>query len=428
MRNIASILLVLITTAAAYGQKSSCIKCHLSSDRVSDTTTAAMFLLGDVHQANGIGCEKCHGGDPNRGYTENDQSLAMDPAKGFKSPPEKADIPAFCARCHSDIEFMKRYDPRLPTDQLALYKTSIHGKLLYGNKDTKVAVCTDCHSVHNILPPQDSRSKVYHQNIPSTCATCHSDKGYMAGYLYKGKPIPTNQFDLYSKSIHGTLVLQNADQSAPACNGCHGNHGATLPSLASVSAACGECHASNRDLFNQSPHAEAFKEMGYPDCQRCHGNHLIEVATDSLVGTTDGSLCIQCHEADSPGYAAAATIKGAIDSLKAAVAYADSIVNLAERKGVEGGQGKFDLGSAKDNLTRVRSVVHTVDPDQVTALTDAGIKVAAGVEQTALAALGDIRTRRIGLAVSVVVVMFVAFALWRKIKQVDKYTDFEAKG
>ncbi len=418
------LLFVLAITSAASAQESSCIKCHISSDRVPDTTIAAEFLAGDVHQQNGIGCEKCHGGDPTKGYAEDDPELAMNPDKGFKPPPGKPAIPAFCAHCHSDIEYMKMYDPKLPTDQLALYKTSIHGKRLYEDKDTKVAVCTDCHKAHGVLPPQDTRSTVYYQNIPSTCAKCHSDPAYMAGYMFQGQPLPTNQYALYSRSVHGILVLQKGDQSAPACNGCHGNHGATLPTLTSVAAACGECHATNRDFFDKSPHAEALKELGTPDCQNCHGNHLIYPASDSLLGTTDGALCIQCHDPGTPGYEAAAAMKAAIDSLKAAIFSADSIVSIAEHKGVEGGQARFDLGPANDDLTRVRPVVHTFDPKQVSEITDNGIKTADGVYQMALASLGDLWHRQVGLWVALALVLFVAVGLWFKIRQVDKKTDF----
>jgi predicted CXXCH cytochrome family protein len=409
-------------------RESSCIGCHRSTDWVSDTSLVSTFLAADIHASRGIGCEDCHGGDPTKGFAEGDPDLAMDPAKGFASHPERAGIPNFCARCHSDIEFMKRFDPKLPTDQLSLYKTSVHGKLLFGGKDARAAVCTDCHGTHGILPASDSRSRVYFQNVPGTCKVCHSNQAYMAGYRYKGNQIPTDQYDEYLRSIHGQMALQNGDQSAPVCNDCHGNHGATPPNLASVSAACGECHASNRDYFNGSPHKKAWEELGYPECEQCHGNHLIVAATDTLIGVAQGALCVQCHDPGTGGYQAAAQMKAAIDSLKDALALAEDAVHEAETRGVEGGQARFDLGAAKDKLTRVRSVVHTFDPAQVTEITSAGIQTASTVRQTALASLGDIKIRQIGLGMALVIVILVAFALWRKIKQVDSKTDFTAQG
>ncbi len=426
MRNLTAIFLTILfaSIGSASARESSCISCHLSHDWVADTTIAADFISGDIHRNMGLDCSDCHGGDSRKGFKEGDPELAMNPARGYKAPPNRAGIPNFCARCHSDIEYMKKYNPKLPTDQLKLYRTSVHGKQLYGKNDTKVAVCTDCHGIHKILPSGDSRSKVYHNNIPGTCKSCHSDPGHMRGYKYKGKPIPTDQFDEYSKSIHGILVLEKGDNAAPSCNNCHGNHGATPPNLASVSAACGECHASNRDFFNNSPHKEAWKEMGYPECEQCHDNHYIHPSSDEMLGVAAGSLCLECHDDDSKGYMAASLMKASIDSLKAALEISEATVREAEVKGVEGGQARFDLGAAKDNLTRVRAVVHTFDPKQVTEITSAGIKTAEEVQLTAKAALGDIKTRQIGLGVSLIFILFFVVALLRKIRQVDKKTDF----
>jgi len=424
---IPALMITALFYDSAEAKESSCINCHLSSEWFSDTTIASAFIAGDIHRNMGLGCENCHGGDPGRGFLEGDPELAMNPAKGYKSPPNRYRIPEFCGRCHSDIEYMKRYNPKLPTDQLRLYRTSIHGKELYGKKDAKVAVCTDCHGVHGILPSSDSRSKVYHFNVPETCGSCHSNASYMKGYKYLGKQIPVDQYDEYAKSVHGILVLEEGDNSAPACNNCHGNHGASPPNLASVSAACGECHANNRDFFNNSPHKTPWKEMDLPECEQCHGNHYIQAADDDLLGVSEGAICLDCHDDNSAGYKAAQEMSILIDSLKSSVEAAEAVVREAERKGVEGGQARFDLGAAKDNLTRVRSVVHTFDQEQVREITTAGINIASDVKLMAKAALDDIKIRRIGLAVSLLVIIFVAVMIRLKIKKVDSVTDFEVQ-
>ena len=121
---IISILMFCYSGSTLAGN-SSCIDCHLSSDWVADTTITAKFLDGDIHYNAGVGCVDCHGGDHKIGFDEGDPDLAMNPAKGYKDPPSRKRIPEFCADCHSDIEYMKKYDPKLPTDQLKLYKTSV---------------------------------------------------------------------------------------------------------------------------------------------------------------------------------------------------------------------------------------------------------------------------------------------------------------
>jgi len=415
-----AVALLLIMSIDSLARQSSCISCHLSGDFVSDTTIAAVFLNADIHFHAGLDCSDCHGGDPAHGFIEQDPEMAMDPAKGYRPPPIRAAIPDFCARCHSDIEYMKKFNPRLPTDQLTLYKTSVHGKMLFQKNDAKVAVCTNCHGAHGILPATDSRSKVYVANIPYTCNTCHGDPQYMRGYTYKGIQIPTDQFDEYARSVHGRLLLEQGDNSAPACNSCHGNHGATPPNLASVSAACGECHASNRDFFVNSPHMQPWIELELPECEQCHGNHLIMPASDSLLGVGEGSLCLDCHDEGSAGYEIAAAMKANLDSLKYNIEAAETVIKAAEEKGVEGGQARFDLGAAKDALIRARSVIHTFNRDRVVEVTEPAIQSAAAVRASALSSLDDLKMRQYGLAISLVLVALLAAGLLIKIRQLDR--------
>ncbi|MGE5693056.1 MAG: hypothetical protein ACM3YF_04675, partial [Candidatus Zixiibacteriota bacterium] len=115
-----------------------CLECHRQMEENLKTPT--LHIEADVHYQRGISCAGCHGGDPK----EEDPDLSMSPAKGFIGVPKPQQLPAFCARCHSDVEYMKHYNPKLPTDQLAQYKTSVHGKRL-AKGDTLVATCISCH-------------------------------------------------------------------------------------------------------------------------------------------------------------------------------------------------------------------------------------------------------------------------------------------
>ena len=79
----------------------------------------------------------------------------MSKAKGFIGKPKRTAIPQFCAKCHSNPDFMRRYKPQQRVDQFELYKTSVHGKLLAEGDET-VATCIDCHSVHDIRAVKDN--------------------------------------------------------------------------------------------------------------------------------------------------------------------------------------------------------------------------------------------------------------------------------
>ena len=96
-------------------------------------------------------------------------------------------------------------------------------------------------------------------------------------------PLPTNQLEQYTKSVHGLALLGKHDAGAPACNSCHGNHAALPPQVSFVSQVCRTCHAANGGLFDGSPHKKAFEKHGWPECETCHGKHDIARPTDEML-------------------------------------------------------------------------------------------------------------------------------------------------
>ena len=247
-------------------------------------------IVSDVHFRGGLMCAGCHGGKPA------DAEMSAEIGKRWPASDvrhkDRSWIPGFCARCHSSSEFMRSYNPSLPVDQLLKYRTSKHGQLLLGKKDSKAAQCVSCHGVHGIRPPDSTNSLVYRENIPGTCGKCHADAAYMKGYtLDDGKtPIPTDQLEQYRKSIHGLALLGKHDSGSPACNGCHGNHAALPPHTEFVSQVCRNCHAANGNLFDGSPHKKAFLAHGWPECETCHGKHDIAPPTDEMLGDDPRAL------------------------------------------------------------------------------------------------------------------------------------------
>ncbi len=403
----------LLAQGESQKQPNSCISCHLEVGE--EMALPVQGMENDVHAQNGLSCQDCHGGDPTAGF-DGDMDAAMDPAKGYIGKPARQEIPQFCARCHSNPEFMRRFNPRVSTDQLDRYKTSIHGKRL-ADGDTKVATCTDCHGVHGIREVSDPRSPVYPTNLPETCGRCHSDAAYMEAY-----GIPTDQVELYKQSVHGKTLLEKGDEAAPACNDCHGNHGAAPPGLPSISYVCGQCHLNNSELFWQSPHNAAFKENDLPECETCHGNHDIQRATDEMLGTGESSICTDCHEEDSKGYQVAADIRADLDSLKWKIALADSIVKKAMRAGMEVSEAQFKINDAKENLIKSRTLVHSLVEEKVKQHTTEGMKRAEEAFQMGVAALKELQFRRKGLALSVIFIMLFAIGLYLKIREIDQRT------
>ncbi|HEU4929235.1 MAG TPA: cytochrome c3 family protein [Candidatus Krumholzibacteria bacterium] len=381
-----------------------CVQCHTEEDLLPEGHLAA-----DVHAKPGLSCAGCHGGDP----TSDDQDLAMSPAAGFRGVPEKADIPAFCGRCHSDIEFMRTYQPRIPTDQESQYFTSVHGHRLKDG-DSKVADCASCHSAHGILPATDTRSTVHALNVPATCGRCHGDADYMASY-----GIPTDQLDKFSKGVHGVALLQKQDTGAPACNDCHGNHGATPPGVTSIEQVCGHCHVNNMQFFAESRMGRAFVEKGYHGCEECHSNHQIVKTSDDMVGTHEGAVCLDCHSDGDKGFEAAGKIHAELAGLS--TMYADALAAQAEvqRIGMDDVDIGFLLQDAHQSLIQARTLVHTFDPARVKPTTDEGARKATEALTVAAEQVRDFHTRRRGFGMATLFTTVLVIALFLRIRQME---------
>ena len=103
---------------------------------------------------------------------------------------------------------MRQY--QIPTDQLVKYQASVHGQRLINDKDVRVAICIDCHGSHDVKKASDPTAAVYPLNVPKLCASCHADATKMKPY-----GIPTNQYDLYTASVHGKALLECAGPARP---------------------------------------------------------------------------------------------------------------------------------------------------------------------------------------------------------------------
>ncbi|MCX7895131.1 MAG: cytochrome c3 family protein [Thermoanaerobaculum sp.] len=386
-----------------------CTVCHRELEEAR-LRQPALLAAEDVHHRQGITCAGCHGGDP----AATEPEVAMDPSKGFvgKIPPQK--IPEVCAACHSDTSFMLRYDPNIPTDQLAQYRTSKHG-LGLAKGDQRVATCASCHGAHGILPASDARSPVYPSRIVETCARCHADRSLMAQY-----GIPGNEIEDYQQSVHYQALTVKNDLSAPTCNDCHGAHGATPPGVSSVSNVCGTCHLTQREAFDLSPHKDAFATMEQPACEACHSNHKVVPPQDQWIGVEGGQVCGTCHSAGDAGAEAAAKIGHA---LLATVQRSEAVrqrVERAEQRGMLMDEALVKLEEAHQALVLARNDVHTVDPARVQARTEEAQTVLAKAEADAAAAEEELAFRHRGLKVSLVIILLTVLALGLKIREIEQ--------
>ena len=403
-------ILLLFSAAPLPAQtKNSCLACH--SQLPDPFHVDPGEFEQSIHAQKGITCVTCHGGDS----TSDDFEKAMSPAKGFKSIPARAQIPAFCGKCHADAAYMRGFNPSLRTDQYSQYLTSVHGQLL-AKGDDKVAVCISCHGVHGILPPDDPRSSVYPGNVAQTCGKCHADADYMKPYK-----IPTNQLALYNTSVHHAELVDKGDLSAPTCSTCHGSHGAAPPGVQSVVNVCSTCHVFQAQLFDSGPHHDAFNSLGLPGCVTCHTNHGIQHPTDAFIGVDQGAVCIKCHSTGEPGYDAASQIHAQLVKLDTSIARSRDILNRAEQAGVEVGPATLDLDQARDDLTKARVSIHSVELKPVDENVNAGLKVTEATYKAGQDALGEATYRRKGLFISLAISLIVLLGIALLIRRIESH-------
>ncbi len=329
---LAAALLLASPVASQDPAATSCLACHGDGDLFEPEDLAIVeAFAADVHNEVGLSCHDCHGGNPAL-ETAEDIDLSMDAefvANPYRGAPERPQVAAFCARCHSDRTYMKRFNPDPVIGQEEEYQTSHHGKAQAAGR-TGAATCVDCHQVHGVRRVDDSESPVYPTRVADTCGSCHSDAERMAGVaLPDGRPVPTDQLARWRESVHANALLVKGDFSAPTCNDCHGNHGAAPPEVDSITLVCGQCHGREARLFRASakhagyeehnefmadagadgcaacheapePQAALTRVRSFTECATCHGNHAVIRPTLAMLSPLPATPCAICHEGSGP--------------------------------------------------------------------------------------------------------------------------------
>ncbi|MBE0643198.1 MAG: ammonia-forming cytochrome c nitrite reductase subunit c552, partial [Bacteroidetes bacterium] len=393
-----------------------CGKCHDDEARMRKTgftgeTGQLAALRASAHSFGTkpgdeliLQCSTCHGAHGIRRHN--------DPA----SPVSPLRVVALCSSCHSNPDYMRRFNPSLATDQAAKYRTSMHGQK-NATGDVRVATCASCHTGHNIKPAVETTSSVNAFNIPATCGHCHSDAERMKPY-----GIPTTQVRDYTTSVHGKALLEKHDASAPSCNDCHGNHGAAPPNVESISNVCGTCHALNAELFRQSRHKVEFDRMGKPECETCHGNHGVQPATQAMFGFDAAGVCGKCHGPDRApvGYKTAMKMRSMLDSLVGTIALAGRRIDEAEQKGMEVDDIRFALRDANQARLQSRTAVHAFNLEEFSKVIDPGLRIASTSLKEADEANDEYVYRRIGLAVVTLIITLTIILLFFFIRAIEK--------
>lgn len=226
-------------------QQLACVDCHEGYIYPHDPVLAE--TLRDYTLEKQVVCAECH----ETKVTETADSVhAQALAEGIKEA-------AVCSDCHGAHYTPVPDEPRSRIMQTCRqchstianeYARSVHGQALLEEDNPDVAVCTDCHGVHQIGDPNLAAFRV---SSPRLCGSCHANEEMMARY-----DISTEVFDTYVSDFHGTTVSLFDAQH---------------PDVPTNKAVCFDCHGVHDIRSPDDPHA-GIKENILETCQECHPN------------------------------------------------------------------------------------------------------------------------------------------------------------
>jgi cytochrome b subunit of formate dehydrogenase len=341
-----------------------CAVCHTNPDFFQGQPNPSRLIVRpamvarSVHGAAGFGCTTCHGamafphaedrapvqcgschieGEQHRRSLHGQAAARGDPlapscatchgihaVKSHTDPTSRTavmNIPTLCGECHhegTEVSLQRN----IPQDRiLENYSQSIHGEGLFRQGLTVTAVCTSCHTSHNILPHTDRRSSIHHENVAATCTQCHAlieqvHLQVIEGRLWEERPdvIPACVDCHAPHRIR--RVFYDTGAANQDCMRCHGDAGLVgLANGDSVSlyvdevaygagahgeTACAQCHDDVTPGLSPATRACATATASSVDCSVCHEDQSDEYGAGmhgqlAAQGDPDAPVCLDCH-------------------------------------------------------------------------------------------------------------------------------------
>ncbi len=145
-------------TLAAF-KDNNCVDCHSKiMNPLSITSRYAEWHIS-MHKDKGVGCDKCHGGDPASG-DKNKAHAGIFPSKNQSSSLHPRNLPATCNKCHAQISgtfIESKHYQNLQTAGLGPSCTTCHAhmasEVIYTAEQTQ-ELCASCHDSSNAVMPK----------------------------------------------------------------------------------------------------------------------------------------------------------------------------------------------------------------------------------------------------------------------------------
>ncbi len=201
-----------------------------------------------------------------------------------KSPTTTQNIPLLCGRCHREgSEVSLQHD--IPQHRiLENFSMSVHGEGLFQKGLTVTAVCTSCHTAHDILDHNNPASSINRDNVAKTCMQCHA-----------------RIEEVHVKVVEGRL-WEEEPHKVPSCVECHQPHKIRRRPVTAEGAGSRNCLKCHSD----------------PDLKMTRDGEEISLYVDEeafALSMHNRTACAQCHTEVTPGHKerACATITKPVD-------------------------------------------------------------------------------------------------------------------
>jgi cytochrome b subunit of formate dehydrogenase len=291
-------------------------------------------------------------------------------ASDHRSPTAVMNVPLLCGACHQEGSPVSRTHEISQENILENYSMSMHGEGLFRQGLTVTAVCTSCHTAHDIRSHTDKRSSIHADNVAATCTSCHGQieqvhRKVIEGRLWAEDPgkIPTcvdchapheirNVFypdglasqdclmchaeqDLTMNRDGETVSLFIDEQhfndsvhAGTACAQCHTDVTVSQErACATVQSAvdCSICHAEQVTDYQESTHGTLYAEgdSDAPSCQDCHARHATLGKESPASPTYPRNVPVLCGECHRVGEQAATRIDSEVEDIVGS--YEDSV-------------------------------------------------------------------------------------------------------
>ena len=180
--------------------------------------------------------------------------------------------------------------PRMGTvaENIAAYRKSFHAKPDKDDPTRQMAICSDCHNVHTFdVPPRGTTErKEWHLTVADICGRCHEDHREEWGDSAHGKEAARkNLKTAVCSDCHTThdIVGSSTDKAklsiTASCGDCHQQafrtykasyHGQVNTLGYTYTAKCFDCHGSHGIQPSSDPRSRMHRDNRLKACQKCH--------------------------------------------------------------------------------------------------------------------------------------------------------------